>query len=309
MKKVLSILLVLVMIFSMTGCGGSADSGSSAVTEEKTILDLQGTWKQTNGSEDSWQEAVIAEKVIEIYWVSDGGDTKSLYWAGTYDAPTTSDDSFAWESSNDKSLTDSALLASGDDTKKISYEKGVMSYSASALGTSKTVKLEKISDDKDLLFSGNAIETSSSSEDEEVAGDNSSSTENTGSDIYVSSMPSDEATIVENIAIETEDDEDGEMAVFITNNNSFVIPDLEMQVIFYKDGNLVNSDKDGHDVVLPGSTVVSRIDRPDSYDNFEVKVDVDWSYGDENTHNYPKMVPRRRLQPAGGGSRLTHGLR
>lgn len=38
---------------------------------------------------------------------------------------------------------DGALLASGDDTKTITFEDGELSYSASALGTTTTVRLEK----------------------------------------------------------------------------------------------------------------------------------------------------------------------
>lgn len=36
-----------------------------------------------------------------------------------------------------------ALLASGDDTKDFTFKDGVISYEASAMGTTTTVKLEK----------------------------------------------------------------------------------------------------------------------------------------------------------------------
>ena len=35
-----------------------------------------------------------------------------LYWSGSYEAPTSADDEYAWESVNDKIKTDSALMAS-----------------------------------------------------------------------------------------------------------------------------------------------------------------------------------------------------
>ena len=79
--------------------------------------------------------------------MSDGGDTKSLYWAGTVD-PTdgkTVDDVFAWDSVNDTDQTSKALLASGDETKAFTYEDGQISYEASAMGTTKTVRLERVS--------------------------------------------------------------------------------------------------------------------------------------------------------------------
>ena len=74
---------------------------------------------------------------IVIYWVSDGGDTKSLYWAGTYVAPKDNKETYSWTSKNNKDKTDHALLASGDDTKVFTYEKGEITYKASALGTTK----------------------------------------------------------------------------------------------------------------------------------------------------------------------------
>lgn len=132
MKKIVLTVAAALLCAVLVACGS-----------EKTA-DLTGTWKQTNsGSEDSYQEATISGDTIEIYWVSDGGDTKSLYWAGTYEAPSEPVDSYSWDSVNNKSKTDGALLASGDDTKTITFENGELSYSASALGTTTTVRLEK----------------------------------------------------------------------------------------------------------------------------------------------------------------------
>ena len=99
-------------------CGGGASGGSDGSTsdapqqeEQKKPLDLSGEWKQVNSkSEDSYQEATIQDNVIEINWVSDGGDTKSLYWSGTYEAPTEATESYTWDSVNDTSKTANALL-------------------------------------------------------------------------------------------------------------------------------------------------------------------------------------------------------
>ena len=105
---------------------------------------MTGEWKQINSnSEDSWQSATIDEDTITVYWVSNNGDTKSLYWAGTYVAPETSDEPYLWDSENDTEQTSTALLASGAETKTFTYENGQISYEASALGTTMTVRLEK----------------------------------------------------------------------------------------------------------------------------------------------------------------------
>jgi hypothetical protein len=140
MKKTIIVLLIIFcMTFALSACGTN-DSSQTA----KEPANLTGEWKQVNSnSGDSWQAATIEGETITIYWVSDNGDTKSLYWAGTYVAPTTSEEPYTWDSVNDHEQTDMALFASGDDTKAMTYENGQISYSASALGTTMTIRLEK----------------------------------------------------------------------------------------------------------------------------------------------------------------------
>lgn len=110
-----------------------------------TSLDLTGEWKQVNSNSDTaWHRAIINGNTIEIYWIGDGGETSALYWAGTYVPPQSNNEPYSWESKNDHEKTDFAMLASGDDTKTFTYENGQLSYSASALGVTMTVKLEKV---------------------------------------------------------------------------------------------------------------------------------------------------------------------
>lgn len=139
MKKFLFLLLTLTLSFGMVACDGSNES-----KEQAELLDLTGTWVQTNSnSEDAWQEAVISDGIIEINWVSDGGDTKSLYWVGSYDAPTEAVNEYVWTSNNDTEKTEFALLASSDETKNFTYTDGELSYEASALGTKMIIRMEK----------------------------------------------------------------------------------------------------------------------------------------------------------------------
>lgn len=143
MKKLFFIILALVMCTGLVACGGSSSSKQEGYTPAKP-LDLSGTWVQINSnSDEAWQEATIADGTIEINWISDKGETKSLYWSGTYEAPTKSTNEYEWTSKNDKEKTDSALLASGADTKDFTYKDGVISYEASAMGTTTTIKLER----------------------------------------------------------------------------------------------------------------------------------------------------------------------
>lgn len=146
MKRCLALVLALCLCFALAACGGGGSQESETPETPAQPLDLTGEWKQVNSnSEDSWQSATITGDAIEVYWISDGGDTKSLYWAGSYVAPVTSEESYTWDSANDAEKTATALLASSDETKTFTYEAGQISYEVSALGTTTTVRLEKVS--------------------------------------------------------------------------------------------------------------------------------------------------------------------
>ena len=135
-KKITTLLLCAVLAFGLSACGG-----------EKTPAEppnLSGEWTQVDKSAaDTHHEAIITEDTITIYWVSDGGETKSLYWAGSYTAPTEAGDSYDWTSTNDKEQTSMALLASSDDTKNFHFDGKEITYEASAMGTTTTVHLER----------------------------------------------------------------------------------------------------------------------------------------------------------------------
>ena len=139
MKKLALFALSTALLIPLSACG---DSGTNSTTSNEPP-DLIGEWKEKDADSDSYQAATISDGVIEVYWVSDGGDTKSLYWAGTYVAPTTTDEPYSWDSENDHEKTNSSILASGDDTKTFTYENGELSYSVSAFGTTTTMRLEK----------------------------------------------------------------------------------------------------------------------------------------------------------------------
>lgn len=143
MKKAIILCMVgVICLFVMCGCNESNNSKSN--NKSSKIADFSGTWTQVNSrSKDAYQEATISGDTIEIYWMSDGGETKSLYWAGTYVAPEGEVETYSWDSVNDQEKTKLALLTSSDDTKTISYKDGQIYYEASVMGASSTIKLEK----------------------------------------------------------------------------------------------------------------------------------------------------------------------
>lgn len=141
MKKILSIALCALTVLALVACG-SKGSGDTGKDDTKQPPVLTGTWKQNNSeSNDSYQEATITDSTIEVYWVSD--DTKALYWAGSFVAPTTAYEPYTWDSANDTEKTSSALLASGDATKTFTYKDGTLSYEVTAMGVTKTVTMTK----------------------------------------------------------------------------------------------------------------------------------------------------------------------
>lgn len=148
LKKVAVGIIAVMMIGATMGCGSGSNKAEAKDTTVKKVsvkkepTDLTGTWKSEN-TDDSYQEATITADSIEINWVSDGGKTKSLYWAGSYEAPTEYVKEYKWTSNNDTTKTDAAMLASQDATKDFSYKNGTISYEASAMGTTTTVEMTK----------------------------------------------------------------------------------------------------------------------------------------------------------------------
>lgn len=146
-KKLIVVLLASSLLFSMNACsseGNSSSGGSQATSESAEPLDLTGVWA-SEAVDGSYQEAVISGSTISIDWVSDNGATTAVYWIGTYVAPTSDTDEYSWTSERDKEKTDSALLASTDDTKDFSYKDGKISYSASSMGITTTYELTQTS--------------------------------------------------------------------------------------------------------------------------------------------------------------------
>lgn len=141
MKKFIIALLTMILAFGLFSCGNSS---SDTAEEPATPPDLTGEWVQTNSQSDTdYMKATITEDAIEINWVFESEDMVSLYWAGTFIAPTEPGDEYSWTSENDTEQTDTALLASSDATKDFTYNDGVLSFEASAMGTTSTIKMEQ----------------------------------------------------------------------------------------------------------------------------------------------------------------------
>lgn len=152
MKKTLALTAAAALMLGLTACDASEDSnaGSPAAQAETSSApavekapSLDGTWKQTNSeSEDSYQEATIEGDTITVNWISNNGDTKSLYWVGTFEAPATTAKTTI-TSQGDTEQMSTAMMASSSETKDFTYEDEELSYELTALGTTTTVRMEK----------------------------------------------------------------------------------------------------------------------------------------------------------------------
>ena len=159
-KKIFALLLAGTMALSLYACGGSNSSDNSSKSdttqessqekaeekekEAKSPVDLSGKWKSEDNN-GAWMEAEISGDVITVNWISDNGDTTSIYWVGTYEAPTEYSEEYTWTSTRDQEATANALLASTDDTKDFTYSDTdqQLTYEASAAGTTTKVRMTK----------------------------------------------------------------------------------------------------------------------------------------------------------------------
>lgn len=135
MKKAIAAIIAIALCgYALTACSGKGE-------EKGTVPDLTGSWIETNTDSDAKMSAEITSDTIEVYWSAD--ETRALYWSGTYAAPTEAG-TYTWSSVNDHDKTDSALLASGDDTKDFIYNSnGEITFDVTAFGVTKTVHLTK----------------------------------------------------------------------------------------------------------------------------------------------------------------------
>lgn len=157
MKRLLVLLLSVLMVISLFGCGSSTpttneSSGSAeSETEEEATepLDLTGNWEQANKGE-TFMSSHIEGNTIEVYWMMEDG--KYLYWAGNYDAPTEDTKEYSWTSNNDTVKTGSAILASTAETKEFTYKNDRIVFDVSVQGQTSTIELVRTDTDYSAGF-------------------------------------------------------------------------------------------------------------------------------------------------------------
>lgn len=119
----------------------AAPEQATAAEESAQPYTFAGTYMEENADpESTYMRADISGNVIEINWIMDSGKTVALYWAGTFQQPTGADD-YTFDSANDTEKTGSAILASSDPTKSMTVSGQSVSFSVTAMGLTRTVRL------------------------------------------------------------------------------------------------------------------------------------------------------------------------
>lgn len=149
-KKIVTAGLGVALVLTLGACSGQAQNTSTSTqeatpAEQKKPLDLTGKWHATNSADPatSTMEAEIKDGTITIYLVNKKEDTKMLYWQGTVPTPDTTEDKYDFTSEADTEALSKSIMGSQDKTKDFKYENGVLSFDFTALGTTKTIKMEK----------------------------------------------------------------------------------------------------------------------------------------------------------------------
>lgn len=152
MKRILGpiIPLALVSALVLTGCAttdasiGETSPAAEQVPETATAPDLSGDWVYTNT--DNKDDALIAsidDGVITVEWDLQSTGIRGIYWVGTFEAPTTTDEPYTWTSQRDTVATYSELLASTSDTKDFTYEGDTISFDVSIQGDTANVQMKR----------------------------------------------------------------------------------------------------------------------------------------------------------------------
>ncbi len=298
MKKIIPFLMSVILVVSASACGSDTKVSSSEATtsenevkseskvenevkaEERGVPNLIGTWKQSNSNSDNaYQIAAIDDDTITIYWYTAEDGTTALYWSGTFDAPT-SGEKHSWVSENYHDITDSAILASSADTKDFDYSNNELSYEVTMSGVTATVKLQKDESVKATTKKGTVSSGSENGNDSSLSVDFGNST----SESEGSSSKQSAQEVSDKLDVQAKVTLDGQVAVFATNNSDTTIDELELQINYIdENGNIIDMDTDGHDMVLPGYTVVSKMDVP-SVDFADAEIEYEISLGDHPSY-------------------------
>ena len=145
---------VAAILLLLAGCSAPAagtNAGSSNAQPEETIeevvaepTDLTGHWTQTNSTvPDVHMVATITGEDITIEFINTTASVVTLFWAGTYVAPTEDTESYSWDSVGDVGQMSSSHLASTEPEKTFTLDGGVLKFQAFVLTSLLDVEMSR----------------------------------------------------------------------------------------------------------------------------------------------------------------------
>lgn len=127
-RKTITTFGLLIVLF-LSACSSAAPV---------TAADLKGTWASTSTDGPTF-EATISDNLIEMNIVN--GDTKALYWKGTFPLPEKVADGTVITSAADTEALSSSIMGSQDPSKNFTHTGGKLKFDFGALGVTKTIEL------------------------------------------------------------------------------------------------------------------------------------------------------------------------
>lgn len=192
------------------------------IIQDRTVPpDLWGEWRDfaSGKDSDSFHGIYIYGNTIEIYWVTEGGLSTSLYWAGTFQAPPDGKEPYTWESTCDEDRTSAAQLASNEMTKTFTYSNGVLSYEANILGVRTTIEARKqpwFLESEEGEESSAALQTPTAATPQTPVITPQTATDNTPAQTAISGTLGDYDVEIKDAVLTT--DSDGNPAIVVTYN-------------------------------------------------------------------------------------------
>lgn len=272
MKKVLSVLLVVCMCCGiLAGCGGKQTKEAEeerinkAVSIQGYSFEIPESWEEGDNTEDllyfypedamlmigysQMNQSILDEQVRKEFIDSFGASMDSFELTSESEQNIVGQKAYRHEMSI--SMADEDWMAT---MVTFDCDGGVISFLLS------TLKDSEQNYDKEFENILNSVKLESGAVSEGKSQEDETDPESVKQKVEVKAVPT----------------QDGLMCVFITNNSDVVIDELSVQINYKDEGETtVDMDKDGHDMVLPGSTVVSRMDAPDSYADYEIETSIE----------------------------------
>lgn len=149
MKKSLLVTILFVSL-TLAACAdqgtesSQSKSGNTTQSQESSTIDLSGVWTHSNSaSGEPGLEARIDGNVIEVKWLMEEKLGDGIFWVGSFDSIVPKKGKTTFSSVRDKVATEMEWMASTDEQKEFTYEKGKLKFPVTFQETTFEVEMKK----------------------------------------------------------------------------------------------------------------------------------------------------------------------